>query len=80
MKLEVMKKEEALLEELSKVSLEKERKEKENQKLREQLQEIKDKMEKVKTNYLRIFCSGCYNLELSSANIAKFFLIIYKLK
>jgi hypothetical protein len=50
MKLEVMKNEEALLEELARMNEEKERKEKETEKLREQLNEIKVKMEKVNSN------------------------------
>ena len=50
MKLEVMKNEDALLEELARMNEEKERKEKETEKLREQLNEIKVKMEKVNSN------------------------------
>ena len=47
MKLEVMKKEEALLDELQKMSEEKEKRDLENHKLREQLKAIKDLMERV---------------------------------
>ena len=47
MKLEVMKKEEALLEELQKMSEEKEKRDRENQKLRDQLKAIKEQMERV---------------------------------
>jgi hypothetical protein len=47
MKLEVMKKEEALLEELARLNDEKMKKDEENEKLRQQLTAMKVKMEQV---------------------------------
>ena len=51
MKLEVMKKEEALLLELDKLKEDKLLKDEENDKLRQQLNEMKAKMEKVSSNF-----------------------------
>ena len=54
MKLEVMKKEEALLEELARMNEEKTKKDEENEKLRQQLTSMKVKMEQV--SLLKYFC------------------------
>ena len=61
MKLEVMKKEEALLEELARMNEEKTKKDEENEKLRQQLTSMKVKMEQV--SLLKYFrCFSRYNV------------------
>ena len=52
MKLEVMKKEEALLLELDKLKEDKLKKDEENDKLRQQLNDMKAKMEKVSSDFV----------------------------
>jgi hypothetical protein len=56
MKLEVMKKEEALLEELARMNEEKAKKDEENEKLRQQLTAMKVKMEQVILPFFMFLC------------------------